>query len=85
MSHVGEAIMFATFGDKAEVQRRKDAHRVASAFGEMDANHDNKVSREEWKHKFGSDKMFDKYDLNGDGVVDAEELMTHFAEPFLRL
>ena len=29
--------------------------------------------REEWIAKYGSDKGFSEYDLDGDGIIDADE------------
>jgi len=39
----------------------------------MDTNADGKISRDEWIAKYGSDEGFNEYDLNGDGIIDADE------------
>ena len=41
-------------------------------FAMTDTNNDGKISREEWIARYGSDKGFDEYDLNGDGIIDGE-------------
>ena len=33
------------------------------------------VAVQEWKAKFGDDKMFNAYDLDGDGVISPDEWM----------
>ena len=37
------------------------------------------LDRKEWTDKFGNDDAYDQYDLNGDGVIDADEyaMMKH--------
>ena len=30
------------------------------------------MSREEWIHHYGDDKLFDAYDLDGDGIISPE-------------
>jgi len=42
-------------------------------FNKADKDGDNKLTRDEWKSKFGNDDLFDEYDLNHDGVVDEAE------------
>ncbi len=39
----------------------------------MDASGDNKISKEEWTARYGSDAGFEDYDINGDGVIDPDE------------
>ena len=36
----------------------------------LDADGDGKITREEWIARYGSDKGFDEYDLNGDGIIE---------------
>ena len=33
------------------------------------------AAREEWISKFGDDSLFDAYDLDGDGSIDADEFL----------
>ena len=42
-------------------------------FSTIDTNNDNKISRDEWIAKYGSEEGFDEYDLNGDGIIDPDE------------
>ena len=44
-------------------------------FHAADTNKDKKLSRAEWVAHFGSDKHFDEYDSDHDGLVDADEFM----------
>ena len=39
----------------------------------MDANHDGKLSKDEWK---GSEQAFDRLDTNHDGFLSPDELKT---------
>jgi len=44
-------------------------------FSSMDENEDHRLNREEWVARFGSDKGFDLFDRNEDGLVDPNEWM----------
>ena len=34
-----------------------------------------RAARDEWKAKYGDDSLFDMYDLDGDGIIDADEFI----------
>ena len=48
---------------------RQQASRMR--FEAMDANHDGRITRNEWR---GSDRSFDNHDWNGDGVLSGDEV-----------
>ena len=57
---------------------------VDLAFMELDTDKDGKISRDEWVAKFGDDaamvEMFDVYDADGSGFVDADEFKNGHSE-----
>ena len=56
---------------RAEVQGADDETLRGDAFGRLDGNHDNRVTREEWGWSSGS---FDQRDANGDGILNRREM-----------
>ena len=64
--------------DRAE---KKRSHAIArKEFSTVDTDRDGKISKAEWKARYGSLKGFDEYDKNGDNVVDAEEFSDSVAK-----
>ena len=64
--------------DRAE---KKRSHAIArKEFSTVDTDRDGKISKAEWKVRYGSLKGFDEYDKNGDNVVDAEEFSDSVAK-----
>ena len=62
-------------GDKTHKIAIKDPESLNAHFGDMDADGDDLVNREEFKAYFpdADPKAFDAIDLNGDGSVDHDE------------
>src|SRR5262245_60543152 len=58
----------------ATAQRRQ----VPMRFQEMDANHDGRITRGEWR---GSDRSFRVHDWNNDGVLSGDELRIGASRP----
>ncbi|MFN7946396.1 MAG: EF-hand domain-containing protein [Blastocatellia bacterium] len=60
------------FLTRDELAAARPRHRPgARLLMEMDKNHDNQISRDEWTRR---PKAFDRLDLNHDGVITREEL-----------
>lgn len=76
------AILFALIAPAARAQTAKKpaAAQPTSRLAEMDANHDGKVDRSEWK---GNAVSFQMLDRNGDGALSSDEL-TADAAPVAR-
>ena len=71
---VADQSIVCRVGDNAiTVEEYQTGQQIKMEHDKLDANHDGKISREEWIARYGSDKGFDEYDLNGDGIIDADE------------
>merc|ERR1711988_1347327 len=69
-----------SIGDRHRSTDREAGNRMPQAgpmqrFAAADENNDGSLNREEWVAKFGNDLLFDVYDRDGDGTVDAREWM----------
>lgn len=45
----------------------------------IDANHDGRISREEWARYSDDSRLFQAYDFNGDGYLDVVEFTAMFS------
>merc|ERR1711865_1052330 len=48
-------------------------HLIEGDLARIDSNNDGKITKEEWIARYGNEDGFDRFDLNGDGIVDADE------------
>jgi len=46
---------------------------IAAEIDKADTDSNEKISREEWLARYGNDLLFNSYDINHDGLVDADE------------
>ena len=58
--------------DDDEVEENENLEK-ADEFGKIDSNHDDKISKKEWKEAGKDEEEFDEIDSNGDGVISREE------------
>lgn len=69
--------------EEGDQDDREDTHKQEAA--EIDTDHDNKISREEWIAAYGSDEGFDKADIDNSGDVDVDEfVVTKLADGVLQ-
>jgi hypothetical protein len=62
--------------DKSAAQRQiNNPVRLGGMFGDADANHDGKITKEEFMA--AQEKFFEKVDKNGDGVITADEVQAY--------
>jgi len=66
---------YASDGGVMDADAWMTAQMVKAKYRMLDTNHDGKISREEWIARYGNDTGFLAYDLNGDGVIDADEFL----------
>ena len=63
--------------DFKQIVHRLHEAAIRAEFQWLDADQDGRVTREEWRTRFGNLDSFDEYDEDGSGCVSPEEFLQH--------